>query len=270
MKDIAEDFLDEFVITTIKANNLKAKGWANIKTVLIGVFLYSKKRHYTNIDITSFLKELQLSRKIFNHDKKPDENTIFTEREIEKIVGVIETSENLSDIACLIALQTGLRVGEIVALKWEDIIDNKWIRIRRMQEYFKNEEGKTVQRIRDMPKTEAGLRDVPLPVGLAKRLQEHREKNQNTEYILERSGQPIKAHTVDSKLYNLCDRLQIPRKSMHSFRRYYATKLLDANVKKSSIMKVMGHTDIKTTMQYYYRNNNEKDATYDAINKLFD
>ena len=96
---------------------------------------------------------------MFNHDKKPVENVIYTEKETQAIVNYISTTKNLNDIAILFAVYTGMRVGEIVALKWEDISED-YIHINRMQERFKDENGKIVYKIRNFPKTEASIRDV--------------------------------------------------------------------------------------------------------------
>ena len=59
--------------------------------------------------------------------------------------------------------------------------------------------------------------------------------------------------TIDLALiYNLCDKFGFPRKGMHSLRKYYATKLINAGVEEIIVISQMGHTDFKTTKTFYY------------------
>ncbi len=261
---ITTDFLEDFIIDNIKKYNLKSKAWSNLRTITRGMFLYAKKKGYTNLDIVTFFAELDISRKMFNHDKKPIENVIYTEKETEVIVKYANTTRNLNDIAILFAIYTGMRVGEIVALKWEDVSE-EYIHINRMQERFKNENGKIVYQIRDFPKTEAGIRDVVIIPELKAVIKKLKSINPFTEYLFEKNGECIHKHSVCTRLYCLCDKFGFPHKGMHAFRRYYATRLINAGVEEAIITSQMGHTDFKTTKQHYYKNNNEKEYILEQV-----
>lgn len=256
---ITEDFLDDFILKNIKRYNMKAKAWSNLRTIMRGMFLYAKKKGYCKISIIEYLQELDLSKKIFNHDKKPTEKVIYTDLEINKIIEYIKNSKRLNDIAIMFAIYTGMRVGEIVALKWEDI-DENFIHVCRTQIKYKDENHKNVYEIRDFPKTESGIRDVVIVPELKVLLNRLRTINTFTEYLFEKNGKCIPQHSVATRLYALCDRFEFPRKGMHSLRRYYATKLIDAGIEKSIITVLMGHSDFATTQKYYYKNN--KDMKY--------
>lgn len=261
---VTEEFLEEFVIGCIKEFNLKSKAWSNLRTILRGMFLFAKKRGYTKISIVEFISELDLSKKIFNHEKKKDENVIFAQSEIDAIVSKISDCKNLNDMAIFFAIYTGMRVGEIVALKWEDISD-KYIHINRTQIRYKNEYGKVIHEVRDMPKTEAGIRDVVIVDALRPVIKALRKRNPFTEYVFEKNGECIHIHSVCARLYYLCDHFGFPRKGMHSLRRYYATKLISAGVEEIIIISQMGHTDFKTTKTHYYKNNRKKEDIFDSI-----
>ena len=57
---------------------------------------------------------------------------------------------------------------------------------------------------------------------------------------------------------------------MNGFRRYYATKLIDAKVEETIIISQMGHTDFETTKNHYYKNNYEKQKISEAITRAMD
>ena len=264
IKMVTEDFLDDFILDNIKKYNMKSKSWSNLRTIIKGMFIYAKKRKYTDISIVSYLSELDLSHKIFNQEKKDDSCTVFYDSEIKKIVDYISGSNKLSDIAILFAIYTGMRVGEIVALKWEDIFDD-YIHINRTQIRYKDENGKVIHQIRDFPKTEAGIRNVVIVPELRPIIRKLRKINPFTEYIFSKDGECIHKHNVCARLYYICDLLKIQRRGMHSLRRSYATKLINAGVEDIIVISQMGHTDIETTKKYYYKNNSEQKYIVDKI-----
>lgn len=263
---VTVDFLDDFIIGNIKNYNMKAKAWSNLRTLIRGIFLFSKKRGYSNLDIIQYIQELDISKKMFNRTQKPDENVVFARREIQKIVVELQDSRNLKDLAILVAIYTGMRVGEIVALKWEDIKDD-YIHINRTQINFKGENGQNIHEIRDFPKTEAGVRDVVIVPELRVVLKRIRAINPFTEYLFEKTGKPLHKHLVCSRLYILCERYNFPKKGMHAIRKYYATTLINAGVEEIIVISQMGHTDFSTTKKYYYKDNTEKDYVAEKVSR---
>ena len=75
------------------------------------------------------------------------------------------------------------------------------------------------------------------------------------------------ADSFDNVLYHICDRVGIKRRSMHKLRKTYGTKLIDAGVSESVITAQMGHSDIQTTRQHYYRNNKTEDEAKEQLRK---
>lgn len=256
---ITTDFLDDFIVDNIKRYDMKVKMWSNLRTIIRGMFIFAKKNGYCQVNIVEYLQELDLSRKMFNHEKKPVEQTIYAECEIEKILDFIKDSRTMNDIAIMFAIYTGMRVGEIVALKWEDI-GSDFIHVRRTQIKYKDKNGKIIRDVRDFPKTEAGIRDVVIVPELRTLIKRLRTINPFTEYVFEKNGECIPEHSVATRLYYLCDKFDFPRKGMHSIRKYYATKLIDAGIEEAIITTLLGHSDFTTTQKYYYKNN--KDMGY--------
>lgn len=258
IKYITEECLDDFILDNIREHKMKPKAWSNLRIIIRGMFLFAKKKGYTKIHIIDYLKELDLSSKIFNHEKKPKQNVIYKQREIDTMLEYMKTSPSLSDIAILFAIYTGMRVGEIVALKWEDIKED-FIFVNRTQIRYYDDNGKIVYEIRDFPKTEAGIRDVPIVPELKKIIRKLREINPFTEYLFEKNGQCIHKHTVCTRLYQLCDKFDFPHKGMHAIRKYFITKLINAGIDKNVIIAIVGHTDFETTETHYYEDNSEDD-----------
>ena len=263
---VDEEFLDDFITGNIKTHNMKTKAWSNLRTIIRGMFRFAKKNGYTQISISDYLEELELSWKMFNHEKKPKNKVIYSQKEIDMIVCYISQSKRLNDIAILFAVYTGMRVGEILALKWEDIFADH-IHVNRTQIRYHDENGNLIHDIRDFPKSEAGIRDIVIVPELAIVIKRLRMINPFTEYLFEKNGSCIHLHSVCTRLYNLCNKFGFERKGMHAIRKYYATKLINAGVEKIIIISQMGHTDFSTTEKHYYEDNEEREYVVDRITK---
>ena len=91
------------------------------------------------------------------------------------------------------------------------------------------------------------------------------ELNPNGEYLFENHGKRIRGNTFNKRLSTICDKLDIPRRSMHKIRKTYATTLIDKKVSESFIQEQMGHSDITTTRKLYYFSNEFEEEKYKQI-----
>lgn len=273
VKYISEDDLEDFIRRTINKMELSSKAWGNLRTLINGMFKYARKRGYSNIKISVFMDELELSNKIFRKKElhENDFENIFTDCEIDKLIEYLEEKRTINDLAILIGIYTGMRVGEIVAIKHEDIFDD-YIYVRRTQIKYIGDNGKYVSEIRDNPKTEAGIRKVAISNKLRPILCELRKRSLGNEFLFfdERIGKVKTIHSIDAHLYRVCERVGIPKRSMHVLRKTFATRLINAGVDEAVIINQMGHTEIETTKQYYYYNNKSISQIAEKINRAID
>ena len=261
---VTENQIEDFIMETIVENNLTAKAWGNVRIIIRGMFAYAKKRKYTQLNITMFLSELDISKKVFAKSKRKDELNVFTEDELKMIIAKLWERNTIGHLGVLMAIYTGMRVGEISALKWEDVKED-YIHINRSQIKFKDENGKSKYDIRNSPKTDTGIRDVVIIPELRMVLRRLRLINPFTEYVFEKNGTFMSVHAFTMILYRVCEELNIQKRGMHVLRKTYATRLINAGVDESIIINQMGHTDFITTKNYYYYNNKSGGRMSDMI-----
>ena len=261
---VTENQIEDFIMETIVENNLTAKAWGNVRIIIRGMFAYAKKRKYTQLNITMFLSELDISKKVFAKSKRKDELNVFTEDELKMIIAKLWERNTIGHLGVLMAIYTGMRVGEISALKWEDVKED-YIHINRSQIKFKDENGKSKYDIRNSPKTDTGIRDVVIIPELRMVLRRLRLINPFTEYVFEKNGTFMSVHAFTMILYRVCEELNIQKRGMHVLRKTYATRLIHAGVDESIIINQMGHTDFRTTKNYYYYNNKSGGRMSDMI-----
>lgn len=266
IRKITEDDLELFIRETIRNMGLSNKSYSGLRLLIIGMFKYAKKRKYTELSITQFMGDLDLPKKCFSKRTIKDDESVFTDSEVEKISNYISENISLINYGILLAFQTGVRVGELCALKYSDINGNK-LCIRRTEVRYRGEDGRYVFEVRESPKTEAGNRDIILNSDAQRTLKEIRKLNPFGEYMFMSDGKRIKEKAFSVKIVKICRYVGIKERSMHKARKTYATKLINGGVDESLVVKQMGHTSIDCTKNHYYFNNKSDEDAAKQIEK---
>lgn len=216
--------------------------------------------------------------------KENNDITVFTLEEQQKFIDIIN-GHRLKALF-IFALGTGLRVGELLALKWSDInFNNNTVSvnksIKRVVEISKDGSRKSIL-LEQTPKTNSSIRIMPIPSNIIKELEVHREK-QNIEKENSKNlyidndlifatdlGNYIDNKNLTKTYKRLLDKANIDYKKFHSLRHTYATRLFEADIPIKSVQILMGHSDISTTMNIYTHVMPEKlSSDVEKINKLF-
>ena len=157
-------------------------------------------------------------------------------------------------------LQTGIRCGELIGLKWEDIdFKHKTMNIQRTMSYvYELQEWKTGE-----PKTESGKRVIPLTDEAVNILSNHRKITSikwNDYVFLNDKGEPILGNTYNTSLSYICKKAGLPKVSMHILRHTFATRCIEGGMKPKTLQVILGHSDVGTTMNLYVHTTEEEKA----------
>jgi integrase len=199
-------------------------------------------------------------------------------RDMPAFVSALRGSERLHTLAML-ALFTGMRLSEVLALRWSCVdLDRGIIRVREALEQT------TAHGIRfKTPKSKAGKRDITLPDLLVDVLREHRKAQLELRMQLGLGrmpddallfsgveGSPLAPNTVSARWAEYAERIGMPEVTFHALRHTHASQLIDAGVDIVTISKRLGHAKPDITLRVYahlFRNDDSKAAT--AINAAF-
>ena len=175
---------------------------------------------------------------------------IFTEPEILRLAHHIMDEPNLTGLGVLLTLNSGLRLGELCALRWSDIdLHAGFLRVEReVQRIY--EKGCT-RLIVQPPKSESSLRRIPLPTDILSLLAAHRPENAGSFCLLTSSGDPLEPRTMQNRYRSLLKRAGVPYRNFHALRHTYATRCIEQNVDVKSVSEMLGHSNVRITLQTY-------------------
>ena len=222
-------------------------------TVLRSIMTLAYKMEYIDEDIS-------ISRRIEFPKMETPEEEAFTMEEVTQILEAADTEPLNIKLLVELALFTGLRRGEMVGLKWEDIdFDNKTLSVKRS--IYKPKDGKAQEK---PPKSRNSIRTMAIPERLIDTLQEYRDHQachasflgkawHDLGYIFtEEDGLVMNPHTPTKQFTKFLKRHNIRHLKLHGMRHTSATLLLANGCDIKTVSARLGHADLETTNIYLH------------------
>lgn len=157
-----------------------------------------------------------------------------------------------TSIGVLISLYTGLRIGEVCALSWNDIdLNSKILYVRHTVSRVKStsDDYKT-KLILDEPKTTSSKRVIPIPTPLLSALVDYR-RDATSAYVVSNTDNFISPRTYDARFHKLLNDYHIDDLNYHGLRHTFATRCIEAGVDVKSLSEILGHANVSITLNTY-------------------
>ena len=261
--------IGDFLEGEIYRCSLTAKGFANLKGVTKGLLKRAKKRRLIDFPVQEIFDDLDVSDCSFTKSVHEDYEEVFDEEETAAVIQYCQEHEDLRNTGILLMFLTGLRVGEMSALKHGDIHDCS-VDVRRTETRSAKPGGGYSYPVKEYPKSKAGIRTVVVPRQYEQVIAKLYWASANTEYVFEENGKRIDTFKFRKRLTKICKELGIYHKAPHKIRKTYGTILMDAGVDKRLVMDQMGHEDISISEQHYHRNRKTLEKKSDIISSIPD
>ena len=179
------------------------------------------------------------------------EMRVFSQEEQKKLVIYLNQNMDIYKFGVLLTLYTGLRVGELCALKWEDIEDD-CIHVRHTMLRLQKGNGAGTEIIVGSPKTRKSQRIIPLPSVLLNRTEQFRNCCHGQTYLLGTNTLPIvEPRVMQYKFKQYLKDLDIKDATFHTLRHSFATRCIECDMEIKSLSEILGHSDVKTTLNRY-------------------
>ena len=204
--------------------------------------------------------------------------TTSTSKELEvlsvanhrKILNYIQSHFTFTGLGIYISLSTGLRIGEICALKWSDInVADGTITVSRTIEriYIIEGEKKHTELIINTPKTKNSCRKIPMSKELLAMIKPLKKVVNEDFYVLTNDERPTEPRTYRNYYNGLMVKLDIPKLKYHGLRHSFATRCIEAGCDYKTVSVLLGHSNISTTLNLYVHPNMEQKKR--CITKMF-
>lgn len=265
LSKISTQMVEGFIESQLTKGRLDNKGALSPKTVtdiLTIVKSTMEYAEYKNLNVICNLSKLTIK-------KKDKEMRVLCQQEQEALVKVLMHEMDLYKFGVLLSLSTGIRVGELCALQWEDLsISNSTLKIRktmqRIQETNVSASTKTKVIITE-PKSQCSIRDIPLPTYLIDIAQQF--INHPKTFIL--SGEKnkyVEPRTMQNRFKTYVKESGIEAANFHALRHTFATRCVEVGFELKSLSEVLGHANVNITLNRYVHSS--FDLKHSNMNKL--
>lgn len=257
---VTEKDVQDFVLQKLNGG-LSQKTIKDMLIVLRMILKFGAKKNYcvyAPIDV------------IFPTDRERQELEVLSIANQKKIMRFVEDNFTFRNLGIFICLSTGIRIGEICALTWDDIdTENGVIHIRKtIQRIYVKENGiKKTELLIDTPKTATSMRDIPMIKDLYVILKPLKKVVNNNYFVLTNEATPTEPRTYRNYYKKLLDKLGIPPIKFHGLRHSFATRCIESKCDYKTVSVILGHSNISTTLNLYVHPNYEQKKK--CIDKMF-
>lgn len=249
LSEISTEKLDQFLIEKGISGRLDGKGGlsgksvSDIRIVLNAIMKYAVSMDYP-CRVTKPLAPVRYA------DKKI---RVLSRKEQEQLETYMDENLSRDVIPVMLALYTGIRLGEVCALTWNDIdFESRSIRINKSIARIKNTDTNAKTKTKMViltPKSEKSIRTLPIPKLLFPIL--NAAAGASHTYVITGKEKYMDPRVLEEHFKKLLKQAGLDSISFHVLRHTYATRAVESGVNEKVLCENMGHHDISVTMKYY-------------------
>ncbi len=239
---------------------LSPKTLKHISVIFKSIVDFVNEKYNLNIDLKEYNFSSPKYRKI----------NVLSVSEQKKLEKYLLRQPNLSKLGVLLCLYTGIRIGELCALKWSDIdLENGILRINKTMQRIQNTDTKLKAKTRviiEEPKSVNSIRDIPLPNHIIILIKKYKPINAESKYFLTGNINYIEPRTMQNKFKKYLEESNIENINFHALRHTFATRAIESGIDVKSISEILGHSTVSMTLEKYVHITMEQKQR--QINKL--
>ncbi len=202
--------------------------------------------------------------------KKPKtEAKVFNKEQQKKLSAYLCTEQNNTSLGIALSLYTGLRIGELCALQWQDIDTNaKTLTISKTIQRIQSYDGKNKTRlVLTEPKSANSNRTIPLPDFLIPMINRFKEKG--SAFVLSGCTKPVEPRTMQNRFKRILNKADLPDINYHSLRHAFATSAIELGFDIKTLSEILGHSSVEVTLnRYVHSSMDRKRVCMNLISKV--
>lgn len=183
---------------------------------------------------------------------------ILSETEQSVLKNEIKTEQTLTNLGIAISLYTGLRIGELCALQWQDIdLEKRTLTVNKTIQRIQIPNGDCrTQLVISEPKSEKSRREIPIPDCLILMIKKH--SGNVHDYVLSNNIDPVEPRTMQYRFSKILEKLGLPKVHFHSLRHAFASRAIELGFDVKTLSELLGHSSVELTMNLYVHSSMER------------
>ncbi len=209
----------------------------------------------------------------FPQNKKKAKIETLSEDGYNTLTKFLNENFTFKNLGLQIAIQTGMRIGEICSLKWSDIDIERGIfvvgrTVQRIYYYDKEKGKKATKIIIGDTKTHNSDRHIPISNSLLGKLKRLKEIANNDFYVVSNNCKPMEPRVYRNYYLEVSKKVDIPKMKFHGLRHTFATKCIASGADVKTVSVLLGHANVSITLNTYVHPSDEQKRN--TINAIFD
>ena len=233
---------------------LSTKTVRDILCILKAILCYANEEYDCNIKISKIKSPKLVQGNV----------TILSNREKGRLENYCIRVNTLKSMGILICLNTGIRIGELCALKWNNIdLDKKILYVNNTLQRVYDKKQKKTKIIIDVPKTAKSIRQIPISNKLYEILKTIKNKYKDDNFFLTGSSEKfIEPRNYQKYFKNVLRKCRIKSYKFHTLRHTFASNCIEVGMDVKSLSEMLGHSSVEITLNKYVHSNYKLQKKY--------
>lgn len=247
---ISTQLIEGFIRNQLDSGRLDGKGGLSPKTVTDILTIIKSSMEYARhngCDIICDLRKLTIRK----NDK---EMRVLTQTEQSALVNVLLTDTDRYKLGVLLSLYTGIRIGELCALRWEDIsLPASMLKVRKTMQRIQNTSISVATKTKVVitePKSQCSMRDIPLPRFIVE-IAERFANSPNAFVLSGDKNKYVEPRTMQNHFKAYIKESRIEDANYHALRHTFATRCIEVGFDIKTLSEILGHANVNITLNRY-------------------
>ena len=244
MDDIREEDVQQFVFDKLNSGR-SHKTVKDMLIVLKMVLKYAAKHEYMPY------RQIEVR---FPTERERSELPVLCRTDQKRMMKYMTDNFSFRNLGVYICLSAGLRIGELCALKWENMDVSRGVIVvdKTIQRIYFIEGGERhTELMIDTPKSSNSIREIPMTKELLRMVKPMRKVVNPSYYVLTNCSRPTEPRTYRNYYNKLMAEIGLPPLKFHGLRHSFATRCIEGRCDYKTVSVLLGHSNISTTLNLY-------------------